>query len=137
MNIIRVLVCLAFVSGLAVFFSGCGAKEDVAMDQGSSSSEQDIFIAASTGNVARLKTLLTADPTLIDAYGPNGKSPLHDAALAGQNAAVKYLLEQGADPMLADEDGNTAIGAALGNLHKDTAKIMQDAIAQKGGGSAQ
>ena len=134
---IRVVMCLIMVGCAVLSFCGCSSeKGDAAlMDSASSSNpESAIFIAASMGDVTKLKSLLEADPTLVDVYGPNGKSPLHDAAAAGQNAAVKYLLEKGADPLVADEDGNTAIGTALGNLHKDTAKIIEDAMTQKGGG---
>ena len=139
MNTIRLFMCLILVSFVAVAVSSCSSKsaEDVATAQGASGKpEQEIFIAASTGDMAKLKSLISTDPTLIDAYGPNGKSPLHDAAAEGKNEAVKFLLEKGADPMVKDEDGNTAIDIALGNLHKDTAKLMQDAAASKGGGAA-
>jgi glyoxylase-like metal-dependent hydrolase (beta-lactamase superfamily II) len=60
-------------------------------------STQNIFQASSTGNLARVRTLVEAAPQLIHARNPNGFTPLHAAALYGQRGAAEYLVEKGAD----------------------------------------
>lgn len=57
--------------------------------------------AAQAGNCDRLKTLLGKDPALLHADGAGGTSgytPLHYAARSGQVAAVRLLLDAGANP---------------------------------------
>ena len=60
-------------------------------------SRQTIFQAASTGNIARLQTLVEADPHAVDARMLMGATPLHLAAANDQRKAVEYLLSKGAD----------------------------------------
>ena len=60
--------------------------------------ELDIFEAAALGDVDRLHDLLEADPGLVNAYAADGFFPLGLAAFFGHEAAVRLLLERGADP---------------------------------------
>lgn len=60
-------------------------------------STQNIFQAASTGNLARVRALVEADPGLVGARNPNGFTPLHGAALYGQRAVAEYVITKGAD----------------------------------------
>ena len=60
-------------------------------------STQNIFQAASTGNLARMRGLVEADPALVGARNPNGFTPLHAAALYGQRAVAEYVIATGAD----------------------------------------
>ncbi len=48
----------------------------------------------------------------IDAESPNGSTPLMMAAQYGQPAVVKLLLEEGADPLIKNQRGLTAIDFA-------------------------
>jgi hypothetical protein len=55
--------------------------------------------AAGRGDLDRLAELLRAHPGLINERGgPGTRTALHDAAGSGQEAAVRFLLERGADP---------------------------------------
>lgn len=137
MNTVRVFIVLATVCYGILSVSGCSSSVDPKEAAQSMLPENAVFYAASEGNVAMLQSLLAKDPTLKDAYGPNGIAPLHAAADAGQNAAVQYLLEQGADPLVEDEYGNKPVQAAFAKAHKDTAKILQSAMSAKDGGAAQ
>jgi glyoxylase-like metal-dependent hydrolase (beta-lactamase superfamily II) len=60
-------------------------------------STQNIFQASSTGNLARVRTLVEADPQSVRARNPNGFTPIHAAALYGQRGTAEYLAAKGAD----------------------------------------
>ena len=60
-------------------------------------STQNIFQASSTGNLARVRALVEADPQLVAARNPNGFTPLHAAALYGQRGTAEFLVAKAAD----------------------------------------
>ncbi len=63
---------------------------------------------AATGGQIPLIQLLLDQHAYIDAESPNGTTPLMMAAQYGTTAAVKALLEAGADPTLKNQLGLTA-----------------------------
>jgi uncharacterized protein len=67
-----------------------------------------LHYAATSGNVALIGALLEKH-AYIDAESPNGTTPLMMAAMYGTPSAVKLLLEEGADPLLKNQIGMTAI----------------------------
>ena len=56
--------------------------------------------------------LLLEHHAYIDAESPNGTTPLMMAAHYGSPGVVKLLLEEGADPMIRNQQGLTAIDFA-------------------------
>jgi ankyrin repeat protein len=70
--------------------------------QSKGASEPDIFFAAAVGDVDRVKLLLSQDKKLAVTPGDaddilaEGGAPIHLAALNGQLAVVKFLVESGA-----------------------------------------
>jgi ankyrin repeat protein len=53
--------------------------------------------AALFGRVERLRELLDEEPARVDAFSPDGFSPLHLAVFGGHEPAVRLLIERGAD----------------------------------------
>lgn len=72
-------------------------KQDVADALLEAGPELDVFDAAAAGDVDRLAELLDADPDLIGTWSEDGYSPLHFAAYFSRGAAVRLLLDRGAD----------------------------------------
>jgi glyoxylase-like metal-dependent hydrolase (beta-lactamase superfamily II) len=76
-------------------------------------STQNIFQAAATGNLARVRALVEADATLLSARNPNGFTPLHAAALYGQRGSADYLATKGADLNAVARHSGTPLDVAF------------------------
>jgi hypothetical protein len=68
--------------------------------------------------------ILIARPRL-DARDSDGQTALMAAAAAGEANLVQFLLEQGADPTLVDNEGQTAAAHAARTGHDDLATLLQ------------
>ena len=68
--------------------------------------------------------LLLEHHAYIDAESPNGTTPLMMAAKYGTPAAVKFLLEAGADPTLKNQLGLTATDFATQANRPDSAQLI-------------
>lgn len=82
-----------------------------------------LHYAATNGHVA-VMTLLLDHHAYIDAASPNGSTPLMLASLYGTPAAVKLLLEAGADPMLKNDQGLSAIDFANRGQRAESAELI-------------
>ncbi len=71
-----------------------------------------LHYASSKGHTAMMRLLIEND-AYIDAESPNGTTPLMMAAYYASPNAVKLMLEEGADPLLKNQDGQTALDMAL------------------------
>ena len=71
-----------------------------------------LHYAASKGHTAMMRLLIEND-AYVDAESPNGTTPLMMAAYYASPNAVKLMLEEGADPLLKNQDGQTALDMAL------------------------
>ncbi|MFZ9182625.1 MAG: ankyrin repeat domain-containing protein, partial [Hylemonella sp.] len=60
-----------------------------------------------------------------DAESPNGTTPLMMAAMYGSPAAVKVLLEAGADPSIQNNLGLSALDFANQVKRQDSAALIQ------------
>lgn len=95
---------------------------------------QQAMAYAAQGDLSRLKAVLDADPTVVEARGESGRTPLHFAAANGQAKVVDYLLERGANPETTDDNGQTPATAALEFNHQAVADRLIEASRQHAGG---
>lgn len=85
---------------------------------------------AATGGHVEIIQLLLDNYAYIDAESPNGSTPLMMAAHYGTPAAVKVLLDAGADPRLRNQLGLTAIDFAYKGGSTDSAELIAQAVRQ-------
>ncbi|GAB3663239.1 ankyrin repeat domain-containing protein [Ramlibacter alkalitolerans] len=86
---------------------------------------------AATGGHVEIIQILLDEHAYIDAESPNKSTPLMMAAKYGTPAAVKLLLESGADPRLRNELGLSAIEFAQQGNRRDSAEMIAAAIRAK------
>jgi ankyrin repeat protein len=90
-----------------------------------------IHDAANKGDVKKIAEILAADPTQINAKDKVGNTPLHWAAFHGQLAAVKALIDAGADVKAKNNYGAFQpgdLGGALSSAsgtHQDPVFLLQ------------
>lgn len=70
--------------------------------------ESNIWVAASDGDLDRIKELLRAG-MIVNAQDENGYSPIHAAVSYSQVEVLEFLLANGADVNLKDNDGDTPL----------------------------
>jgi ankyrin repeat protein len=90
------------------------------------SKKEVIHDAARDGDLATVKTLLTAHPDLVNSQDTNGMTPLHFAAHNGSNDMVEFLLTSKADVNARDKYGTTPLEEAAQWGHKDVAELLLD-----------
>jgi uncharacterized protein len=86
-----------------------------------------LHYAATNGHLDIME-LLFANSAYIDAESPNGTTPLMMAAQYGSAAAVKRLLDEGADPTLKNQLGLSAIDFAYRAGRTESADLIAAAI---------
>ncbi|MGA8515883.1 MAG: ankyrin repeat domain-containing protein, partial [Burkholderiaceae bacterium] len=89
-----------------------------------------LHYAATTGN-NQIITMLLEKHAYIDAESPNGSTPLMLAAMYGSATAVKLLLDGGADPLLKNQIGMTAIDFAEKAERKEVVDMIATAVRAK------
>lgn len=86
-----------------------------------------LHYAATHGHLEIIALLLDKH-AYIDAGSPNGSTPLMMAARYGTPEAVKLLLESGADPLLKNQQGLSAIDFAQQAKRQDIAEMVAGAV---------
>ena len=86
-----------------------------------------LHYAASGGHLPLMRLLLE-NYAYIDAASPNGTTPLMMASMYGNAAAVQLLLEEGADPLLKNQQALTALQFAERASRLDSAALIAQAI---------
>jgi ankyrin repeat protein len=88
--------------------------------------ELDVFEASALGRTERVRELLDADPSLVNAYGDDGFHPVGLASFFGQVDTARLLYDRGADAnqIARNEHIQTAAihaAAAAGDTEQDEA----------------
>ena len=86
-----------------------------------------LHYAATNGHL-EIMELLLEHHAYIDAESPNGTTPLMMAAHYGTPAAVKLLLEAGADPSLKNQLGLSALDFATRANRRDAAELIAGSV---------
>ncbi|MGV3571132.1 MAG: ankyrin repeat domain-containing protein [Ramlibacter sp.] len=86
---------------------------------------------AATGGHLEIMALLLEHHAFIDAQSPNNTTPLMMAAHYGSPAAVKLLLDAGADTAMRNELGLTAIDFANRANRTEAAELIAAAVRSK------
>jgi ankyrin repeat domain-containing protein 50 len=88
---------------------------------------QPLYYAASFGITSLIRKLLDSNPEIaIDAVGGRHRSPpLQAAAFRDHPAAVKLLLEAGADPMGLNEYGDSCLFWAIAREHVEVQDLLE------------
>jgi ankyrin repeat protein len=124
--LILILFLAAFAASMAAAaFAVCMAGA-VAAAPPSEAGPSTIFDAAGKGDVDEVRRLLAADPVLVNATTPIGRTPLHLAAAAGHAEAVKALLSLGANPAIRGARGATPLHEAAGKGHLAVVQALLD-----------
>jgi ankyrin repeat protein len=98
---------------------------------------EKLWLASYHGNVDKIRKALNKgahinkkyENIILDAPGwgkLNNTTPLMAAASQGHRFAVELLLEEGADPNIATNDGKTAYDFAKKNDHDSTASLLEE-----------
>ena len=104
-----------------------------------SEADERLFRAARHGDLSGIEQSLGEGATVSDVSPIDGKTALFRAAILGQPAAVRLLLERGADPEAHDREGQTAletVQAARAEEKNTAAARNLDAVAEILGGKA-
>jgi len=87
--------------------------------------QDSIHGAASDGDATKVRKLLQADPSLLEAKDSYGMTALHLAAREGQKEIVEFLLSKGADVNAKyEKGGGTPLHLAALNGKKDIASVL-------------
>jgi uncharacterized protein len=101
-------------------------KKDVVAALLETGVELDVFEAATTGQVERVSNLIAHDPSLANAYSPDGFTPLGFAVFFGQPEVAKALLDGGADVNAASRESMkvTPLASAAAAKQTDIARLL-------------
>lgn len=87
---------------------------------------QGIHDAASRGDVAEIRRLLTTDPALRDARDDRGLTPLHIAAAQGRREAAEILLAAGAEIDAKDRNDQTPLLLSAWGGQAEMVRLLLD-----------
>ncbi|MFH1197291.1 MAG: ankyrin repeat domain-containing protein [bacterium] len=87
-------------------------------------SAQDIFDAARTGNLEKVKELVEKNAGLVNLKNQNGTTPLHFASSGKHLEVQKYLIEKGADVNAQETDLSTPLHYAAVRNHIEGASLL-------------
>jgi uncharacterized protein len=99
-------------------------------------SNLDIWEASATGHLLRVKELLDQDPSLLNAFSPDGFTPLGLAAFFGRKAILEELIRRGADVNIPSNNTMKvqALHSAVAQQNQALALQMSEMLLKRGAG---
>lgn len=95
---------------MAAFGNGYGgASSETVVPLFPMTEDNNIWIAASDGNIAKVQAYVQADPSLLQKGDDSGYSPIHAATAWGHKELMHWLVAAGADVHARDADGDTPL----------------------------
>ena len=86
-----------------------------------------IHYNAGHGNIENIRVCLAQSPELVNLQDDMlGDTPLIHAITQGQEQAVEFLLQNGADPLIQDEDGKNSLHILVIKLFSDNKSIPNE-----------
>ena len=110
-------------------------KTDV--ESRNASDESPLMLAAIKGNIEAVKALIARDADINKPgwtalhYAASGTTPLMMAAMYGSLESVKLLLDEGADPLMKNQQGMTATQFAQRAQRQEAADLLAAAVRSK------
>lgn len=86
----------------------------------------EIHVAARSGNLEKVKSILASDGNLVHSKDTKGNTPLHSAISKGRLNIVTFLLDQGANLEAKNKNGLTPLFQALDLSRNRIAKRLID-----------
>ena len=87
---------------------------------------QEIIEAARSGDLAKVKELAAANPGVVNAKDPDGRTPLHWACRGVHLEVLEFLLARGADGNTGDRNGASPLHWATMAGHASMVKLLLD-----------
>ncbi len=103
-----------------------GPAEDIIQLLLDHDAQIDLFMAAATGRTGLIEDILDRDTGLLDIPDAQGKTALFYAAHNNRFAAVKLLIERGADPNRSDAVGIAALHRTSGECSDELIQYLID-----------
>jgi ankyrin repeat protein len=85
---------------------------------------QEILDAVKSGDLAKAKTIVEKDPSLVRTKDKVGNTPLHVAAIAGSAPMIEWLLSKGADVDASNTEAMTPLFEAIRNGKDEAARVL-------------
>ncbi|MBM2841867.1 MAG: ankyrin [Bacteroidetes bacterium] len=109
-----------------LLFAIYNGKKDIADLLVQAGSKFDVFSAAAYGALTEIVNILQYEPGLLNAYSPDGWTPLHLASFFGNQMVVEYLVMSRADVGAVSKNNlkNQPLNAATASNHTDIVKVL-------------
>ncbi|KAJ3555048.1 hypothetical protein NM688_g2789 [Phlebia brevispora] len=84
----------------------------------------NVHTAALNSQTGLIRSLISQNPSLVNAQDVDGRTPLHWACTSGSLDIVRYLLDQKAEVDLQDHSGWTSLHIAVSAGHEDITREL-------------